>query len=152
MDKLEAVNAVLNEMTPGTWVERTNRGWMVSWRRGDKVLTRRWCTQVGSSFYPAWHRQWAHGGTCCTALAQLMRWLQNRPVMPIGTWHYWSGESIRLGTPKMIKILESAGYPVTATCIACGESISSGLDWWHLGKVSGPCHTFATCRDSSKTG
>lgn len=79
------------------------------------------------------------------ALNQLMRWLQGRPVFPLGTWMHWTGETVKLGSPKIVEILKEAGWPAQVDCVACGQPIISGLDWYNLGKVSGPCHYFVRC-------
>jgi hypothetical protein len=146
--KLEAVNSVLEAIAPGTWVEKGSNGWIVSWKNGSHTLSRRWQTIKGNDHYPVWHHSWGHGGTCCTALSQLMRWLQNRPVFPIGTWKYWTGPTVLLGrgSGEIVSTLEAAGYPDEAICVVCGESILSGLDWCSLNNVSGPCHLFGRCQ------
>lgn len=141
--KLQVVNAAIAMFAPDTSVRRGLTGWVVEWVdwRGRRHR-RRWTTNSGSSFWPTWSNKWPHGGTCCMALSQLIRWLQCRPVLGIDTWAYWVGPAIKLADPKIIEILTKGGYPVDQTCILCGKAInpqSDGLDWWDLKDVSGPC-------------
>jgi hypothetical protein len=79
-----------------------------------------------------------------------MRWLQDRPVLGIGTWRYWVGPSIRLGEPELIDVLLQGGYPADHVCVLCGKTIVpsvDGLDWWSLKGVSGPSCRFSECRN-----
>ena len=140
--RITASNVVLEILAPTTSIERRKGGWYVTWTgwRG-KSMSRRWVTR-GQSFYPMWHRHWGHGGTCTTALSQLVRWCAEKPVLPMSTWRYWTGEAVAMGRergPEIVQILTEAGYPQTADCVLCGNQIVCGLDWWHLDGVSGPC-------------
>jgi hypothetical protein len=140
--KLGTVNRAIALFARNTTVRRGLTGWTVEWTdsRGKKHR-RRWAVDAGQSFFPAWHHSWSHGGTACTALSQLMRWLQGRPVFGIGTWRYWTGEYIRLGSPEIIQVLTDGGYPAGQVCVRCGGAIGpdQGLDWWNLEGISGPC-------------
>lgn len=140
-DRLEVVNKVLAEFAPGTVVKKEgSQGWTVHWTnyRGIEI-TRRWQVRRGGSFYPVWSKLWAHGGTCCAALTQLMRWLQGRSVLPLSTWRYWKSNGLAISCDS-IESLARAGYPDRAVCIHCGEQISNGFDWYDLGKISGCVH------------
>lgn len=149
--KLVAVNQCLEIFAPGTTVRKGRTGWMVEWMSGGKIISRRWTTKGHGSHYPSWHYSWAHGGTCCQALCQLMRWLQGRSVFGIKTWEYWTGNSVYLGQDRgseIIQILKTAGWPEDQVCVLCDREIDArtqGLDWWDLDGVSGPC-----CRSSWK--
>jgi hypothetical protein len=152
LDKLDTVNAAIAIFAPGTSVRKGPNGWVVEWlNHNGKVYSRRWSVMGGGSLYPVWHHKWAHGGTCCNALSQLIRWLQDRPVFGISTWQYWASPSVRLGDnngQQLLEVLEAGGYPTDHVCVLCNTVISprtTGLDWWDLGGVSGPC-----CRDRSK--
>lgn len=141
LTKIDAANIVLGLIAPTTAITRERGGWYVSWTVREKLIGRRWSTSRGS-FFPPWYRRWGHGGTCCAALAQLIRWCRGQPVLPLSTWEYWSGERIRLGRergPEIVQILRSAGWPETVPCVLCGETIQGGMDWWCLDRVSGPC-------------
>jgi hypothetical protein len=152
--KLETVNAAIAIFAPGTTVRRGLTGWLVEWAdyRG-KQYSRRWAVQRGSDTWPVFHRKWTQGGTGCNALAQLMRWLQDRPVFGISTWQYWVGPSIRLGKPELIDVLLQGGYPADHVCVLCGKTIVpsvDGLDWWSLKGVSGPSCRFSECRNKER--
>lgn len=146
-EKLKVVNLVISKFAEKTVVEHRDNGWYVTWVVCGKTTTKRWQLLGGGSMYPVWHRKWGHGGTCTTALTQLMRWLQGKPVLPLGTWRYWTGETVKMGDPSIVELLRSAGYPVQVKCVVCGDTIENGLDWWYLDKVSGPCHFGGACRD-----
>ena len=156
-NKLQVVNAALAVFAPDTTVRRGTNGWIIEWDDYcGKTISRRWATKSGGSFYPAWHRHWAHGGTCCMALSQLMRWLQDRPVFGITTWEHWVSPSIGLsgGNPSLLQILRDGGYPANQFCVLCGKIIDpkkDGLDWWHLNKISGPCCTNTTCQREARS-
>lgn len=148
-DRLATVNQVLAKIAPGTIVIKGCAGWDVEWFdpiRARKI-NRRWAAH---ELYPVWHRRWGHGGTCCTALTMLMRWLQDRPVFGISTWEYWLSPTINLakGDPGLIPLLKAGGYPQEQMCIRCGQEIPKGrgLDWWSLDGKSGPaCSRSWTC-------
>ena len=145
-------NRVLDCFADGTivsYIER--RGVVVSWRpyNGGEIIYRRWQTR-GQDFYPTWYKRWGHGGTACTALAQLVRWIQGKPVLPLSTWRYWFGEKCQLARDRGdegIKALIHGGYPDAAICVLCNQPIAGGMDWWSLDNVSGPCCGWTTgCR------
>lgn len=140
--KLAAANRILEIIAPSTRIERRTNGWYITWTRfRGASMSRRWATR-GQSFYPVWHRHWGHGGTCTTALSQLVRWCAGKPVLPISTWKYWTGKTVAMGRergPEIVQILTEAGYPQSVDCVLCGNQIVGGLDWWHLDGVSGPC-------------
>lgn len=145
-ERVEIANEVLRSFAPGTTLRLESGYVLVEWSARSGTFTdqhsKRWMTR-GQDFYPVWHRKWGHGGTSCTALAQLVRWIQCKPVLPIGTWQYWSGDKCRLlrhGTGEnVLQSLLDAGYPAKAECVLCGEAITGGMDWWSLKGVSGPC-------------
>lgn len=109
---------------------------------------RRWLTR-GGDFYPVWSHKWPYGGTSCTALSQLVRWIQGRPVLPLSTWRYWCGPRVQLARDRgdaLIARLVHAQYPERAHCVLCGRLLES-FDWWSLNKVSGPaCNYTEGCR------
>lgn len=147
---VDAANRVLEIIAPTTRIERRKGGWYVTWIGWrDKPMSRRWVTR-GQSFYPMWSRHWGHGGTCTTALSQLVRWCAGRPVLPMSTWRHWTSVTVSMGGtrgPEIIQILYEAGYPESVDCVLCGKEIVGGLDWWCLDGVSGPCCGWTTgCR------
>ena len=112
--KLTAANEVLAIFAEGTVISQGDRGWEVGWidYRGKKVV-RRFSTTSKDSYFPIWHRQWGHGGTCCHALTALIRWLQERPIAPLAWWEHCTGDWVKLGGERrgeIVGILKAAGY------------------------------------------
>lgn len=146
-DRVDVANEVLKSFAPDTSIRLDAHGYLiVCWTRhnGEK-FERRWMTR-GQSYYPPWHRHWGHGGTATVALAQLCRWIKDRPVLPLTTWRYWGRDGVALlrqqgdNGEAAIEALRAAGYPEVVPCVLCGVELGdSGYDWWSLGKVSGPC-------------
>ncbi|MGB0911052.1 MAG: hypothetical protein ACPGYT_11880 [Nitrospirales bacterium] len=140
--KLEAANKVLASFAKAQLESR---------RGGVYVLfsnkARRWQCVRGNDHFAVWHRIYPGGGTSMTALSQLVRWIQGKPVFPLATWQYWASDSVKLGNPDNCCVLEKAGYPVVAPCVLCGEKLLKRYDWWSLDGVSGPCCWYdAGCR------
>lgn len=152
---LNAANKALDCFAAGTRIiVRRKIGVCVEWtQHGGKQFSRRWQTLGGQSFYPTWYRHWGHGGTATTALAQLVRWMQKRPVLPLTAWRYWTGEKIALGRQRgaeCVSILAAAGYPETVNCVLCGVELRR-LGWWSLDGVSGPCCNYTEgCRQKAQ--
>lgn len=144
-EKLAAANAVLDCFAPGTTLERVGARVYVSWTNSRGHQRCLWRTR-GNDFYPVCHHRWAHGGTASTALSQLVRWILGRPVLPYGTWRYWTGENVSLGRDRgreILTLLQFAEYPHDVPCVLCGKSLlGRSLDWWHLDGVNGPCCSF----------
>ena len=145
-DLVDAANIVLRSFAPGTELRIDPTGYVVvtwfQWRPAERI-ERRWMTR-GEDFYPVWHKKWGHGGTACTALAQLVRWIKGKPVLPLSTWVYWGGERCALlrqneGPEVAMNALRNAGYPESVNCVLCGGPLPGSFDWWSLDKVSGPC-------------
>ena len=148
---LEAANRALQAFAVDSRIERREgkgAGWYVCWEnRYQGKVERRWQCRIRQDFYPVWSDKWPHGGTACTALSQLIRWLKGMPVLPISSWRYWESETVALCKPGTAAALLEAGYPEHADCVLCGEPINGKLDWWHLNGVSGPCCGWTTgCR------
>lgn len=153
LERLDAANAALAGFAQGTTIEVLGGRVFVRWsshRRGN--VRKQWMTR-GQDFYPVWHRKWGHGGTATTALAQLVRWIQGRPVLPMRSWRHWMSETVSLGRdrgPQILLALSNGGYPESSPCVLCGRDVAaSSFDWWSLDGVSGPCchyHDEAGCR------
>lgn len=141
--RMRVANEVLGIIADQTWLTFSGGYATVNWRQSNgDLFARRWITRGGQSFYPIWSNKWGHGGTCCTALSQLVRWVQGKPVLPMSTWRYWTGERVALGRERgveIVQLLTDGGYPEHVKCVLCEREIQGGLDWWHLGDVSGPC-------------
>jgi hypothetical protein len=141
--RLLAANDALALFAFDTWLEMKGNRVVVCWRNWNslKVTRRQWACR-GQDFYPVWNRLWGHGGTSSTALSQLIRWVQDKPVLPMGTWRHWIGPVCLLGRergPRILDLLKAAEYPEHAYCVLCGDRIDGGIDWWHLKNISGPC-------------
>lgn len=161
-DRVEAANLAIASFAPGTAILIQPSGHVaVRWRsrvhgQGEPpIIERRWMAR-GQDFYPVWQRLWSGGGTACTALSQLVRWVKGRPVLPISTWRYWASSKCKLlrhGDDPVghegeaaISALLRAGYPERVNCVLCGLELGP-MDWWSLGGVSGPCCGWASgCR------
>lgn len=137
-DRVGIANRVLGFFAKGTSL-RIECGYiLVSWSTFKGRVERRWMTR-GQDFYPVWHRKWTGGGTASTALSQLVRWVQGKPVLPLSTWSYWTSDKYKLLDPQAIEILRDAGYPEKVQCVRCGSNnFAGGMDWWGLDGVSGP--------------
>jgi hypothetical protein len=130
--KLEAANQILHTFAPDTTISPAlSGGYQITFNGRN----RRWRTNKGSDF-PVF--SWGHGGTATVALNHLIRWLQDKPVLPLSTWIYWSSETIKLCDADTVELLRKAGYPETAKCVLCGVQLKS-FDWWSLDKVEGCC-------------
>lgn len=140
--RIDAANEVLKSFAPGTSLRLESGYVVVEWKNHRGPQSKRWMTR-GQDFYPVWHQSWGHGGTASTALAQLVRWIQGKPVLPLATWQYWSGERCRLlrqgDSQTALQTLLDAGYPDKAACVLCGDTITGEMDWWSLNGVTGPC-------------
>jgi len=157
-DRIAASNAVLAILTKNTSIHRVGGHIFVAWSNwgcAEKIV-RRWQCR-GQDFYPVWYRRWGHGGTCCTALAQLVRWSLGKTCLPLSTWKYWATPTVYLGRergPEIVEILRAAGYPESTPCVLCGRELSGSLDWWSLKKVVGPCcsmHDIKGCQQGRKS-
>lgn len=152
--RLATANAACQLFIPETRLQaRKGRVWCLwtDWRGKESAAP--WATR-GNDFYPVWHRRWGHGGTCCTALSQLVRFVQGRPVLPLSTWGYWCSDEVALARHRgadhaavLLRTLADGGYPEFATCVLCGKSPIGRFDWFNNGKVSGPgCWYTAECK------
>lgn len=157
--RLAVANAVLAILESRTTIYFRGNKARVKWSRWDgKEFDRQWMTR-GQDFYPVWHHHWPHGGTMTTALAQLVRYTQGKPVLPLSTWEYWGTDTVALlrqrngaehGKP-IIDILAASDYPKVATCVLCGKSPIGRFDWWSLNGVSGPmCWYTDECKSFQK--
>jgi hypothetical protein len=136
--KLIAANKMLSTFAQAK-IERRLTGWVVVWQSVSGEVSKRWQVSKGQSFYPIWKDKYPGGGTSQIALSQLIRWLQDKPVLPISTWKMWASKNYGLIKDSDIDILLNAGYPQKASCVLCGQQLNRGFDWWCLDSVSGPC-------------
>lgn len=156
VDRLRVANAAIAFFAPETTISVESGRVVVRWRSyRDEQYSRRWQCHRGQDFYPTWSRKWGHGGTCCTALSQLVRFVQEKPVLPMSTWEYWCSPKIALARDRgdeLVKTLRDGGYPIHVPCVLCKQPINGGLDWWNLNGVSGPCCGWTTgCRQRKES-
>ena len=140
MERLIAANRVLKEFAHETQLSKSPSGHvLVHWSWGRGVISRRWMCK-NQDWYPVWQNKWPYGGTSTLALSQLVRWVQDKAVVPISSWIYWKKIGLfRHSNEECIKILLDNGYPEAVSCVLCGANLTSAIDWWSLGKVKGPC-------------
>jgi hypothetical protein len=147
-NRLDAANHVLSIIASDTKLVWTRGGWSVEWTRlNGEVIKRRWSSPNGSH-YPVWYRHWAHGGICTLALSQLVRWVGNKSVLPLNSWHYWCGDKMQLARHRGAEVcskLADTGWPIQVPCVLCGRQIESAGDWWSLGGVEGPTCGITRC-------
>lgn len=143
-------NRVLQSFAPTSEIFFKRGSAYVRFRSRDDIVEKRWQCR-GQDFYPTWHKEWPGGGTASTALSQLVRWLQDKPVLPLASWEYWATEKIKLLPLSAVEELRIGGYPEHAHCVLCGMRLDHGLDWWSLNNVTGPCcHWTNGCRQKGK--
>jgi hypothetical protein len=148
--RMDSANSVLSRFTSLSLLRKPG-GIYVAWGNRDGRYVRRWACR-GQDFYPVWTRIFPHGGTCSTAVSQLVRWIQDKPVLPLSTWRYWASDTCKLLRPSVVDDLGAAGYPSEAICVLCKQRIDGGLDWWSLKDVSGPCCSWRSgCRQQVQT-
>lgn len=141
-ERINAANSVLAIFASDSRIVTKGSHLAVEFPYYKKLVAMRWMTRGGQDFYPVWSHKWAHGGTSCMALSQLIRWIQGKPVLQISTWRYWTGDRVGIGRergPEILELLESAGYPAITPCVLCGLELEFAGDWWSLDGVSGPC-------------
>ena len=141
-NQIEVSNIALEYFASETHLEHDRGYIVVHWKDYyGNPMKRRWMVRGGQDFYPVWSHKWGHGGTCCTALSQLVRWCQGKLVLPLSSWKYWCSDKIGLARDKgneLVNVLKDGGYPEKAHCVLCGSALN-GFDWWHLARISGPC-------------
>lgn len=143
LGRLAVSNAGMRLFVPDTHLSLMHNRVMVNWTSllTKKPIARPWQTRSGESFYPVWWGKWGHGGTCCTALSQLVRWIRGQPVLPMCSWEWWCSPTVLLARAKgdeLLRVLRDGCYPEHANCVLCGGQVTR-LDWWCLDGVSGPC-------------
>lgn len=150
--RLAAANAALALFSEGVRLEFVGRRAFVCWTgHGGSPERKQWVTHSGNGFFPTWHKRRGYwGGTTSTAMSQLIRWVQGKPVLPLYSWRYWVSPTVGLARPRgdeLLALLSEAGYPERVLCVVCGKH-PNGLDWWSRDGVSGPCcRTANRCRE-----
>lgn len=148
--QLASANQVLSSFV-NVRIEPRRGGMYVCWTRGSEEIAKRWQCRW-NDFYPVWNHHYPGGGTSVTALSQLIRWLQEKPVLPIASWRYWASETCKLLPLEAVDELSAAGYPEQVDCVLCHQPIIGGLDWWSLDGVTGPCCGWTSgCRQTGES-
>jgi hypothetical protein len=130
--RLEVANKIAALITDAYEVHfaESNSHLVVHWLdwRG-KPMQRQWMTPKGSD-YPSWSRKLPVGGTTTRAIAQLVNWIRDYPVLPIQTWEYWCSDAMGM-QPKeeILSILRDSDYPKELKCAFCG-SFGKPYDWY----------------------
>lgn len=93
------------------------------------------------------------GGTCAAATAQLIRWVRDETRLPLFTWEYWCGDSVRLADDHgsaLLAFLQASSYVDAAksTCIFCGSERIG--DWYGPPFVQGPGCWGQACPDGTE--
>lgn len=141
--RLGLSNLVADTFVPGVIFYPDQRELRMSWDnrrqppRHDFPATLR-----GDGLWPKYgYNQRPSGGTGYRAMAQLIRYIRDLPRLPIETWRYWGGDSVKLCTPRTLELLESSDYanPGKTRCVLCGLFPLKSIDWWSLDRVTGPC-------------
>jgi hypothetical protein len=153
-ERMVTANLALAYFAPETTLALVRGAVQVRWRSVSRDHRRRWQTSGRQDFYPTWSNSWPHGGTCCTALSQLVRWIQGNPVLPLASWRFWCGPTMKLAChddndrgADLLAVLMAGGYPKRVPCVLCKTLIDTNLDWWNQVGLSGPyCSHNAGCR------
>lgn len=140
-ERIACSNAALAIFAAGVSLEFKGRRCFVKWTAyGGEPTRKQWITS-GNDFYPTWHaRRGYWGGTCSTAMSQLIRWCQGKPVLPLGCFRNMCGGGVKLAGERggeLISLLAAGGYPEEVPCVKCGGELK-GLGWYNDGGVSGP--------------
>lgn len=128
-----------------------------SWQKPGKTVQMTWMCR-GQDFFPSWYRKAGWGGTVSTAVSQLVRWVQGKPVYGLETWKYWGSDGMglfncggnRRDPVEVLELIRKSGWPEHPVCILCKRTPPKGLDWWSLDGKSGPCCSFGRCTDDNK--
>jgi hypothetical protein len=80
-------------------------------------------------------RELGIGGTDEQTLCQLILWYRDLPRLPGYVLKNWQERS-----PDFCAAIDRVGYDddKSTRCVICGEK-PTGLDWWSLNGVTGPC-------------
>jgi len=108
-----------------------------------KPWRKQWVSMSPGSFYPRWKAP-DQGGTGTIAMAQLVRYVLGKPLLPMGWWR----RVVEVGMePEILDVAKSIGWPESHPCCLCGETLTTGYDWWSLGKTEGICCWMGECRN-----
>lgn len=150
-NRIKTANQILNSFVPG-----------VELYTGERYLRMRWDIRkqppkhdfaahlrADGSWTKYGYRQRPTGGTGMQALAQLVRYVRDLSRLPLITWEYWAGDTVKLCTPQTLELIRASDYadPAKTCCVLCGTSeYKRGLDWWSLDGVTGPSCYGGQCK------
>lgn len=141
IDRLTVANAVLKTFAAGfEIVHEPGKGYCLAWMESRGRVVKRWMCDRGS-FFPSCHRSVPTGGTHITAISQLIRYCQGKPYLPLTTWKYWAGNTVRLWKDDAerdagLRILEDSDYQKTPECVFCGRDLT-GQSWDWFSTIDG---------------
>lgn len=128
--RLKLANDVLDTLY-GDFQIHYDKGVRITWSdyRGNPY-SKRWSAE--RNFYPPFDLP--TGGTVTVAICQLIRYVQNRNVLPLTTWEYWAGLKI-WKVPEMrdkgLALLRDSDYPKYPICVFCGVDLRhKAWDWY----------------------
>lgn len=137
-DLLANANRALDLLMPGTEMSIHNGRVCLKPDYPPNSPAKQWRLRPGSGSWTYTRYHW--GSTSQAAIANLVKWVQGRPCVPLSTWEYWASTRVKLARDRgrdLVALLRSSGYPEKAYCILCGRHVTS-FDWWSRGRVNGP--------------
>jgi len=158
IDRMNAANQALKAFPIGNMFQfelKNNRlavYWMDYWTRDRKPrkVSKVWHFQYDGSLWPKFRLP--TGGTLTQFIGQLVRWIRDKPVLPLYVLRHWDSPNYGLFgsySDAVLAILIKAGYPETVKCVVCGDK-PNGMDWWSRDNVSGPCCNWGSCEEKCK--
>lgn len=142
-DRITVANQAVATFIPGVSFYEGERGLRMSWDNCRQPPRHDFpCTLRGDGSWPKYgYNQRPSGGTGYQAMAQLIRYIRDLSRLPIATWEYWNGKSVKLCTLSTLEILSASDYgnPGKTRCVLCGLFPMKSIDWWSLDGVTGPC-------------
>lgn len=148
--RLEQAQAILTALSPayrmGLTRGRVFLSCPISW--GSGIWRKQWVSVSPGSFYPRFKSAPYQGGTWCVCVAQLVRFVQGKPHLPMGWWR----QAVNVGCePGVLAAAASVGWPAGFPCIHCGKFLQSGYDWWCVGKLEGVSCWGGECRKEKQS-
>lgn len=137
LSRFAIANKVMDLLFPASKMQLTIRHERICLKwltfRGETVEKKWECRD--RSWYPTIYDKIPTGGTRIIAIAQLVNWIRDKPVLPIQSWEYWCSDKVGMKPPEILEILKNSDYPKEYKCLWCGSN--KNLDWYDFGKQSG---------------
>lgn len=149
--RLGVANLVLDTFVPGVMMYEGEYGLRMSWDNRKQPRHDFAARLRSDGSWPLYgYNVRPSGGTAYQGIAQMIRYVRDLPRLPLLTWEYWSGDSVKLCTPRTLELLKSSDYSKKTNCVLCGSSEwKRGLDWWSLDGKIGPCCSHGKCQEAS---